>query len=194
MSACIPEIQAIAIAQHERIDRAQKTTPRGSLQRGRGVALGLFRARIESCSSDQWAFQADQLEASRESTVFCVLRRLVVGQRDDPDLRGRLGGNDGRRCGRGWRRCERHHWRRCRRHRWRRGRRHRWRRGRRRCHRYGAGWAAAMALSRVPPCQELLSTKSCSMFTLPTVTFVVWNTLSFRLVMTRYWPAGRASS
>ena len=54
----------------------------------------------------------------------------------------------------------------------------------------GAGWAAAIALARVPPCHELLSTKSCSTFTLLTVTFVVWKTLSFTLAMMRYWPAG----
>ena len=112
-----------------------------------------------------------------------MLVGLIVGQRDDPDLRGRLRRRAGVRCRR--------------------------RRG------AGAGvdasvgigagagvtvgvgaavgvdsdrggWAAAMALSRVPPCHELLRTKSCSMFTLPTVTFVVWNTLSFRLAMMRY--------
>ena len=58
----------------------------------------------------------------------------------------------------------------------------------------GAGWAAAIALSRVPPCQVLLRTKSCSTFTLVTVTLRSGITVSFRLAMIRYWPAGSASS
>ena len=45
------------------------------------------------------------------------------------------------------------------------------------------GWAAAMAASRVPPCQVLVRTKSCSMLTLLTVTLTVWMTVSLRLAM-----------
>jgi hypothetical protein len=134
-----------------------------------GVARGLFQVSpIHGQGSfAQVAFQADQLEASSESTDGCVFAGL--GGAIEMNTRGAacgltwtgagVGVGAGADAGAG----------------------------------AGAGAGAAVAgcpteiaLSRVPPCHEFVSTKSCSTLTLPIVTFVVWNTLSFRLATMRY--------
>ena len=75
MSACTIEIRAICEKScQRRVFRCAKNHPAGLAQRGRGVALGLFQVdRADRDRQINRAFQADQLEASRESTVCWAL-------------------------------------------------------------------------------------------------------------------------